>query len=290
MTEEADEVQMVPLAAIRVLNPRARNKRSFDELVESIAALGLKKPITVSRRADGVSYDLVCGQGRLEAFVQLGQAAIPARVISASQDDCYIMSLVENIARRSPGSFELVQEIERLRERGYSITQIAEKTAFSPVYIGNLLYLLDHGERRLLTAVEKGIVPHTIAIEIAKANGTEIQLGLIDAYESKALTGTQISAIRRIIEARKRLGKSLSGGGKGGNVTTETLVRTFRKEADRQKLLVKQATLARNRLIFIVNAFKRLLADAHFVTLLRAETMQTMPKELMDKVGVEGEA
>ena len=65
----ANEIQMVPLDAITVLNPRARNRRVFHELITSIAHLGLKKPITVSRRRTEPGYDLVCGQGRLEAFI-----------------------------------------------------------------------------------------------------------------------------------------------------------------------------------------------------------------------------
>jgi ParB-like chromosome segregation protein Spo0J len=89
----ATEVQMVPVDAITVLNPRARNRRVFHELITSIAHLGLKKPITVSRRGTEPEYDLACGQGRLEAFIALGQSEIPAIVIEASQEDCYVMSL-----------------------------------------------------------------------------------------------------------------------------------------------------------------------------------------------------
>lgn len=63
------KVQLIAVSDISVVNPRIRNKKSFRELVENIAALGLKKPITVTRRAERESktYDLVCGQGRLEA-------------------------------------------------------------------------------------------------------------------------------------------------------------------------------------------------------------------------------
>ena len=83
----ATDVQMVPVDAITVLNSRARNRRVFDELITSIAHLGLKKPITVSRRGTEPEYDLVCGQGRLEAFIALGQREIPAIVIQASPED-----------------------------------------------------------------------------------------------------------------------------------------------------------------------------------------------------------
>ena len=69
-------VKTIPIDQIRILNPRARNQRNFQEIVQSIATVGLKRPITVSHRkveTDTASYDLVCGQGRIEAFVQLGQ-------------------------------------------------------------------------------------------------------------------------------------------------------------------------------------------------------------------------
>src|SRR3546814_4634294 len=69
------------------------------EIVDNIAAVGLKRPITVSRRAaaNSVRYDLVCGEGRLEAFRMLGEAEIPAVVIDADEADCLVMSLIENI-------------------------------------------------------------------------------------------------------------------------------------------------------------------------------------------------
>jgi ParB family chromosome partitioning protein len=66
------------------------------------------------------------------------------------------------------------------------------------------------------------------------------------------------------------------------------LVRTYREETERQKLLVKKATLTQSRLLFVVNALRRLLADEHFVTLLRAEAMQTMPRLLAERIGSAG--
>jgi ParB family chromosome partitioning protein len=41
---------------------------------------------------DGKSYDLVCGQGRLEAFVALGQTEIPAIIKDASREECFLMA------------------------------------------------------------------------------------------------------------------------------------------------------------------------------------------------------
>lgn len=96
-------IRMIPISKIRVLNPRARNKAKFSDIVANIAALGLKKPITVSPRDDDSgAYDLVCGQGRLEAFQALGQEEVPALVRDVPRHDRFIMSLVESIARCHP--------------------------------------------------------------------------------------------------------------------------------------------------------------------------------------------
>ena len=47
------KIEMIPLAQINVLNPRSRNKRQHREIVDNIEAIGLKRPITVSRRECG---------------------------------------------------------------------------------------------------------------------------------------------------------------------------------------------------------------------------------------------
>jgi ParB family chromosome partitioning protein len=291
MTLPIQEVRMLPVAAISVLNPRVRNKRGFAELVASIGSVGLKKPITARKRSDGAGYDLVCGQGRLEAFQELAQETIPAIVIEASDEDCYLMSLVENLARRQHPPLELLREIEALRSRGYNYSEMAEKTGLSPDYMKAICALLAKGEHRLLKAVERGVIPHTIAMEIAKADDREVQDALAEAYENKTLPGNQIVAIRRIIEQRRSEGKGTvrtrSARSQAKSVTGESLVRAYKREMERQRHQVRKAELAQTRLVFLVNALRRLLADKHFETLLRAEAMLTMPRPLAERLAAE---
>jgi ParB family chromosome partitioning protein len=290
MTSNDSQVKAIPIAAITVLNPRSRNKRIFQELVTSIEHLGLKKPITVAVRGDGSGYDLVCGQGRLEAFVALGETEIPAVIVEASHEDCFVMSLVENLARRQHSPLELMRRIGELRKRGYTISQIASKTDFSDEYIYAICYLLEHGEQRLLAAVDRGMIPPTVAMEIARAKDGDVQQALAEAYERKAIPGRQVLAIRRIIEQRASSGKHMRGGNgtqtqKGTRrVTADALVRAYRKETERQRMLVKKASIAQGRLLFVVNALRRLLADEHFVTLLRAERLVTLPTPISERL------
>lgn len=288
MSEEVVEITMVPVDAITVLNPRVRNKRVFQELVTSIAHLGLKKPITVSQRPGRTRYDLVCGQGRLEAFIALGQAQIPAIIVDAAEEDCFVMSLVENLARRQHTPLELVRAIGALRERGYSHGEIASKVDFSPEYVGAICFLLENGEEKLINAVERGVIPHSVAMEIARAKEGEVQQALAQAYEERSLPGNQVLAIRKIIEQRNTSGKSLHQRGprprRNYPVSSESLIRAYQKETDRQKLLIKRASLARSRLSFVSNALRRLWEDEHFMALLRAEGIQNVPRALAERM------
>lgn len=286
------EVTLVPTDRIRVLNPRVRNPRTFADMVENIAKIGLKRPITVTRRTDTdpQEYDLVCGQGRLEAFIELKQKAIPAIVIDADESDCLVMSLVENCARRQHRPIDLMREIGTLRERGYNDRQIGDKIGVSPDYVGMIAGLLERGEERLVTAVETGLLPLNLAIDISKTDAEGAQRALMDAYTQKKLRGKKLAAARRLIEQREARGKKIHPkqyGRDGRNrrpLTSEALVRAYQKEADRQKLLIKKAELTQGRLLLICQAFRTLLEDDHFVTLLRAEGLETMPSYLQDSL------
>lgn len=112
-----ENVTMVPIGSIEVLNSRDRNMKVFEEIVESIRLIGLKKPITVTQRTDAngeITFVLVCGEGRLNAFRILGETHIPALVVDVSDEDAFIMSLAENIARRGYRPLEILADIELL--------------------------------------------------------------------------------------------------------------------------------------------------------------------------------
>ena len=116
MTDTPESVTLVPIDRIEVLNSRDRNMKVFEEIVENIRSIGLKKPITVTERegADGApAYLLVCGEGRLNAFRLLGESHIPALVVKHAEENYgsellnlvvakgYLKKLMENEAVRS---------------------------------------------------------------------------------------------------------------------------------------------------------------------------------------------
>jgi ParB family transcriptional regulator, chromosome partitioning protein len=166
-------------------------------------------------------------------------------------------------------------ESQREGERGGEVVGIGARELF--VWVGHQATI--------------GMVPHSIAMEIARAREGEVQQALAQAYEERKIPGNQVLAIRQIIEQRNNSGKQLHARGRRAartrTVTSESLIRAYQREMERQKLLVKRASLARSRLLFVANAMRRLLADEHFVALLRAEGLSTLPRPLAERVGPE---
>ncbi len=288
----SNRIEMIPISRIKILNPRARNKRQHREIVNNIEMIGLKRPITVSREdgPNGPRYDLVCGEGRIEAFQMLGQTEIPAVVIEANENKCLMMSLAENIARRMHRPIDLIQEIGALHMRGYSETIIAKKIGVTSSWVNMIVLLLKRGEERLVAAVETGLIPITLAMEISHAETEETQNLLLDAYESGQLRGKKLAAVRRMLDIRMR-NRSKTPFSQphvkkvtSRKITANDLMQTYQREVEKQRILVKKSNFTQTRLLFIIEAIKDLLTNDGFIKLLQAEGLETMPRFLAARI------
>lgn len=198
------------------------------------------------------------------------------------------MSLVENIARRQYRPLEILSSIRQLFEKGYSPAAISTKTGLTPTYVSGILTLLKQGEERLLVAVEKGMVPLNTALDIVAAgdDDRELQSAMQDAYEAGALRGKKLQLTRRLIERRRTLGASIARRArrKSVDISKSSLVRVYEKEVERKRMTLKKSDLTQKRLLFVTSALRQLMGNEHFVTLLRAEQLDVMPKYLADRV------
>ena len=290
MNREQENVQCIPIDKITVPNPRTRGKKKFKQIIANIAEVGLKKPITVAeyRSVDGETrYLLGCGQGRLEAYVSLGETEIPAMVIEATKEDLMLISLIENLARRQPTTMEHARKIADMKDRGDSPADIAHKTGLHVSYVHGILKLLAKGEERLLRAVEKEQIPLTVAITIASSTDATVQRALAEAYEKKELRGKALLRVRRLVEERRSRGKALHRGVPcrgNSEVSSEQLLMVYREETARQKAVVQKAKHCETKLVFAVSALKQLFQDDNFTTLLRAESLNSLPQYLAAQI------
>ena len=138
----------------------------------------------------------------------------------------------------------------------------------------------------MLDAAVTGKIPVWVAVDIAKTDTLEMQRELLKAYEEKQLDYKSLKYVKGLIESRRLIGKQRGGRTSGikPKTSVESMVNAYRKESQRQKLMIKKAKVCDAKLSFIVTAFNKLLADENFCTLLRAEAMATMPKYLSVKL------
>ena len=290
-------VEVIPIDAIVVANPRVRNGKIHKDITDNIGAVGLKRPITVRRLPPGHQdgeYALVCGQGRLESCKALGQVAIPALIVDADEETGHVMSLVENVARRTPRASEMLEQVGVLRSKGYSDAEIGKKIGCTASWVNNVANLLERGERRLLAAAEAGHISLAVAVQIARASEGEAQQLLLEAYNRGDLKGKKIAVVRRILEQRLRSGKrhspeSYGRGGTSKKMSPEDLAKLYQRNTDEHRRIQRRAEHTQSALLVVQQIFKELLADADFCSVLKAEGLTDMPQplaELAKRAGV----
>lgn len=158
----------------------------LSELMASIAEKGIIEPIIVRQR--GRRYQIVAGERRYQAAVQVGLREIP--VVMREVDDAEIIevALVENLQRKDLTAFEESEALQSLQQRcsythedlaqklGKSRTSITESLALNamPEEVKNLCRLADiHSKSLLLQVVRQNDPQKMVALveRIARDGG-----------------------------------------------------------------------------------------------------------------------
>jgi len=116
-----------------------------------------------------------------------------------------------------------------------------------------------------------------------------VQRALTEAYERNDLRGKALLQARRLIDKRRSEGKTVRRGidtrGRGRRrIQSDKLLKTYREETARQKLVIQKAKACETRILFVVSAMRRLFRDEDFVNLLRAETLDDLPQPLAERL------
>ncbi|MGH7788130.1 MAG: ParB/RepB/Spo0J family partition protein, partial [Candidatus Binatia bacterium] len=99
-------------------NPRrSRSAQKFEELKESIKALGVLQAITVRPAFDQPGrYYVTFGEGRFLAAKDLGLSQIPATIKEQTEDEALIEAIAENVNRENMSSVDRARALVDLRE------------------------------------------------------------------------------------------------------------------------------------------------------------------------------
>lgn len=114
---------------------------TLDELADSIRRHGVIQPIIIRPSGDG--YQIVAGGRRWIAAKRAGLKSIPARIVSASDEDMMVLALVENVQREGLNPIEQAKAYRELSERfGMSHEEIARAVGKDRTTVTNTIRLL----------------------------------------------------------------------------------------------------------------------------------------------------
>lgn len=141
-----------------------KEDEEFDKLVRSIKEKGILQPILVREKAEGL-YECIAGERRLRAAKKAGLKEIPVIIKNFSDEEAFIVSLIENLQRKNLNPLEEAIGYRNLIERfGYTQEEVAEKVGKDRSTVTNLLRLL-----KLPELIQQDIMEERLTVGHAKA-------------------------------------------------------------------------------------------------------------------------
>jgi ParB family transcriptional regulator, chromosome partitioning protein len=182
------------LVPIERIDPNPHQPRQvmgdLSELMASIHEKGILEPLVVRQR--GERFQIVAGERRYQAAVQVGLRELPVVVREVDDSEVVEIALIENLQRKDLTPFEEAEALQGLADRcgythedlarrlGKSRTSVTESLALCvmPDEVRNLCRLADISSKSLLLQIVRQEIPEkmTALVEkIASQGGTTRQ-------------------------------------------------------------------------------------------------------------------
>jgi ParB family transcriptional regulator, chromosome partitioning protein len=173
--------RMVP---IDLIDPNPNQPRQvmgdLSELMASIAEKGIIEPLVLRQRGD--RYQIIAGERRYQAAVQVGLKELPGVIREADDTETTEIALVENLQRKDLTAFEEAEALHVLATRcGYTHEMLAKRLGKSrtsvteslslqamPEEVKNLCRLADISSKSLLLQVVRQSDPQKMTALVEK--------------------------------------------------------------------------------------------------------------------------
>lgn len=198
-------IALIDITQIRPnpLQPREDfDPQALDDLKKSIKEKGVIQPITVRRAEYG--YEIIAGERRVRASMELGSAKIPAYILDVTTDaEMLELALIENVQREHLNPVEIALGYQRLIDE-CSLTQeeVSQKVGKDRTTVTNFLRLL-----RLPYDIQQALRQKKITMGHARA-----MLSLPDEETQMAVFYRAITedlSVRRVEELIKKVSSGM---------------------------------------------------------------------------------
>lgn len=175
------------------------DKNALDDLVKSIAVLGVIQPITVRKTESG--YELISGERRFRASQIVGLETIPAYVRLANDQEMLEMALVENIQRQDLDAIEIALSYQRLIEEiNLTQEQLSHRVGKDRASIANYLRLLKL-DPIIQTGIRDGMISMGHGRAIIAIDDVNLQL---EIYERVIAENLSVRETEKLIQLIKK--------------------------------------------------------------------------------------
>lgn len=194
--DSKDSVVFLKTDVIRDNSQQPRTKYDESKMAElraSIKEKGLLQPILVRPFSEG--YEVIAGERRLRAARDLGFQEVPSIVKSVSQQEAFIIALVENIQREELNAIEEALAFKRLiSEFHLSFEDVAKAVAKDASTVSNLVRLLNLPQK-IQDAVVDGVVSMGHARALLAVIDSQRQKYLFEKTIEKGLSVRELEAM-----------------------------------------------------------------------------------------------
>jgi len=198
------------MVAIDLLDPNPGQPRQvmgdLSELMASVAEKGIIEPLVVRQR--GSRYQIIAGERRYHAAVQVGLRDIP--VVIREVDDVEVMelALVENLQRKDLTAFEEAEALQQLAEKcGHTHEDLSRKLGKSRTSITESLSLAAMPEdvRNLCRLAD--ITAKSTLLQIVRQSDSKKMVALVEKLAGQGAV-TRQTARQEIAKAKPGRPKS----------------------------------------------------------------------------------
>ena len=190
------------ILSIRDIIPnRQQPRQDFDSselsaLAASIREKGIIQPLIVRKLDSG--YELIAGERRLQAAIQLGVYEVPARIMEISDEtEMLELSIIENLQRKDLNAYELATGYRSLQVKwGLTQEKIAQRIGRERATVANTLRLLELPDP-VLQSLRRGEITSGHAKAILAAGGAARQSALWKRVVAEGLSVRQTEQIAR---------------------------------------------------------------------------------------------
>jgi ParB/RepB/Spo0J family partition protein len=193
---KAYEVPMAEIFCDHDWNCRGHvQPRDVDELVKSIAQVGLQTPIAVQPwKGNGKKYRIVAGHRRFIAFKVLSKSHIPATILEGLTDlAARKLNFEENLKREDLNILQEAKALVPFTDAGWTQSEIAEEFSKTPNWVNVRVSLL--------------ALPEDIQLEAAAGYLTQTHITEISKVWKKSKNRDAIDTAIRKIKMAKQLGE-----------------------------------------------------------------------------------